>query len=407
MTGGLSCLEEFIGLAFMVLNRRRFLVLGSFALGACSAKPVAQTITNADTPDLSVSAPATSAASAAPNRPPNFGQPIGPTELFAPNRGDVRAVVISDLNARYGAVDYRQEVMKGVSMLPQWEPDIVLCVGDMVAGQSLALNTAEVEAMWNGFDTLVLSSIREANIPFALTIGNHDASNLQHQGGYVYPVDREVTTRYWQTHQGDLDLQYVDTGDFPYYYSFKQNDIFYLVWDASSANVPANQVTWADQQLSSDAAQSAKFRIALGHLPLYAISQGRDRNGEFLNNSDQLQTVLERHNVHTYMSCHHHAYYPGYVGKLELLHCGALGSGPRTWLNRTDAAMQTMTVLDFFFDTGDTVYTTYNMNRMELVDTQTLPRQIVGPTGRVLRNDIALAELTPEEQSQTYIHSEN
>ena len=393
-----------------MFNRRRFLFLSSLAIGACSARPVVRSATS--TPEVSTDAiasiPGTASTPAAPKRHPNFGKAIGPAELFAPKRGDVRTVVISDMNSRYGAVDYRGEVMKGVSILPQWEPDIVLCVGDMVAGQSISLNTAEVEAMWEGFDTLILNPIREANIPYALTIGNHDASSQTYNdGSYIYTIDRDVTTRYWQSHQNDLDLQYIDTGDFPYYYSFKQNDIFYIVWDASSANVPANQVAWADQQLGSAAAQSAKFRIALGHLPLYAISQGRDRYGEFLNNSEQLQAILERHNVHTYMSGHHHAYYPGYAGNLELLHCGALGSGPRTWLYRTDAAMQTMTVLDFFFDTGETVYTTYNMNRMELVDTQTLPRQIVGPTGRVLRNDITLADLTAEEQNQTYIQSEN
>ncbi|MEO0870262.1 MAG: metallophosphoesterase, partial [Cyanobacteria bacterium J06642_11] len=183
-------------------------------------------------------------------RHPNVGQAIGPAELFAPKRGHVRAVVISDLNSRYGSVDYRQEVMQGVSILPQWEPDIVLCMGDMVAGQSKALTTLEVEAMWDGFDTLVLQSIRDAGIPFALTIGNHDASNqTDGNGRYVYTIDRQVTSRYWQAHQNELDLQYVDAGEFPYYYSFKQNDIFYMVWDASSANVPAGQVAWADQQL--------------------------------------------------------------------------------------------------------------------------------------------------------------
>ena len=386
-------------------NRRRFLLLGSLALGACSARPIAQSATSAAS-----SAPSTSPAPAAPavlTSHPNLGKAIGPEGLFAPRRGDVRAVVISDLNSRYGAVDYRREVMKGVSILPQWQPDIVLCVGDMVAGQSISLNTAEVEAMWRGFDDLILSAIREADIPFALTIGNHDASSLQTNGSYIYRNDREVTGRYWRDHQDSIGLQYIDAGDFPYYYSFKQNDIFYMVWDASSANVPADQVAWADRQLGSEAAQTAKFRMAIGHLPLYAISQGRDRNGELLNNSEQLQALLERHQVHTYMSGHHHAYYPGYAGDLQLLHTGALGSGPRTWLNRIDAAMQTMTVLDFFFDTGETVYTTYNMDRMEVVDASTLPRQIIGPTGRVLRNDITWSDLTAEEQSQTYIASEN
>ena len=380
-----------------MLNRRRFLLLSGLALGACSARPMPRSISRAET--------ATLASAPVPQRHPSYGKAVGPAELYAPRRGDVRTVVISDLNSRYGSTDYRQEVMQGVSILPQWQPDLVLCVGDMVAGQSKGLSRTEVEAMWQGFDRLILQPIRQADIPFALTIGNHDASSLTYSGSYVYKTDREVTTRYWQDHQNQLDLAYVDAGNFPYYYSFKQNDIFYLVWDASSATVPADQVAWAERQLGSEAAQSAKFRIALGHLPLYAISQGRDRNGELLNNADTLQALLERHRVHTYMSGHHHAYYPGYAGNLQLLHCGALGSGPRTWLNRVDAAMQTMTVLDFFFDTGETVYTTYNMNSMALVETSSLPRQIVGPTGRVIRQDLTKADLTAAEQSQGYVPS--
>ncbi|NEP61815.1 MAG: metallophosphoesterase [Symploca sp. SIO2G7] len=380
-----------------MFNRRRFLWLSSLAVGACSTRPVVKSATGSS-----------STSPVVPQRHPSFGRAIGPTALFAPKRGDVRAVVISDLNGRYGSTDYRREVMTGISILPQWEPDIVLCVGDMVAGQSISLNVSEVRAMWDGFNNLILKPIRDADIPYALTIGNHDASNqTRGDGSYIYTIDRDVTSRYWQAHQNDLALQYIDTGDFPYYYSFKQNNIFYIVWDASSANVPPSQVAWADQQLSSAVAQEAKFRIALGHLPLYAISQGRDRYGEFLNNADRLQALLKRHHVHIYMSGHHHAYYPGHANDLNLLHCGALGSGPRTWLNRTDTAMQTLTVLDFFFDTDDTVYTTYNMNTLELVDNQTLPRQIVGPTGRVLRNGVTLATLTPEEQSQTYIRNEN
>ncbi len=67
--------------------------------------------------------------------------------------------------------------------------------------------------------------------------------------------------------------------------------------------------------------------------------------------------------------------------------------------------MQTMTVLDFFFDTGETVYTTYNMNSMALVETSSLPRQIVGPTGRVIRQDLTQADLTAAEQSQSYVPS--
>jgi len=41
--------------------------------------------------------------------------------------------------------------------------------------------------------------------------------------------------------------------------------------------------------------------------------------------------LLERYHVH--ISGHHHAYFPGHRGQLELLHTGALGSGPRPLLN--------------------------------------------------------------------------
>jgi predicted MPP superfamily phosphohydrolase len=49
----------------------------------------------------------------------------------------VRIVVISDLNSEYGATDYRDEVKKAIALAPEWEPDIVLSGGDMVAGQTI------------------------------------------------------------------------------------------------------------------------------------------------------------------------------------------------------------------------------------------------------------------------------
>ena len=64
-------------------NRRRFLLLSSLALGACSARPLAQSATNADTPSSSA-VPSVTPAPAFPKRHPNVGKAIGPEELFAP-----------------------------------------------------------------------------------------------------------------------------------------------------------------------------------------------------------------------------------------------------------------------------------------------------------------------------------
>ncbi len=390
----------------MPLNRRRFVLLGGLTLGAASAGALSCSRSTAQSVAQSTDSLVVASSAQAPTPPPSQRVAVGPSGLFAPERGDIRLAVISDLNSAYGATTYRREVTEGISMLPDWQPDIVICGGDMVAGQSISLSESEIQAMWTAFDAQILSPIRTAGLPFALTIGNHDASSYQDNGKFLYVLDRQETAKYWEGHQSDTDLTFVEAGGFPFYYSFKQNDIFYLTWDASSANVPPEQIAWAERALASPEAQSAKLRIVLGHLPMYAVSQRRDRPGEYLNQADELRQLMERHNVHTYISGHHHAYFPGKVGAINTLNLGALGSGPKSLLATTTAPFQTLTIMDVFLDTASTVYTTYNMNTKQVVDPQLLPRQIVGPNGRELRQDVAMADLTPEEQAQPYVPSQ-
>ncbi|MGB3573307.1 MAG: metallophosphoesterase [Phormidesmis sp.] len=399
----------------MPLNRRRFVILGGLALGGAGAAGLrlrsalgseadATTTTESNLVAQPTSATASSSPVAERSRSHNS---TGPTNLFAPVRGDIRLAVISDLNSEYGSTHYRREVTEGINLLPDWEPDMVICGGDMVAGQSASLSASEIEAMWAAFDTQILSPIRTAGLPFALTIGNHDASSYQDENGeFLYVLDRQETTKFWEGHQSDTALTFVEADGFPYHYSFERDGIFYLIWDASSASVPPEQIAWADRALGSPAAQNAKMRIVMGHLPMYAVSQRRDRPGEYLNQADELRALLERHNVHTYISGHHHAYFPGKAGSVNTLHCGALGSGPKSLLTTNTAAFQTLTIMDVFLDTASTVYTTYNMNTLEVVEPESLPRQIVGPNGRELRQDVALEDLSPAERSQPYVPSE-
>ncbi len=393
----------------MPLNRRRFVLLGGLAIGAAGTTAIACTQASSQA-SSQATAQSSGTSSTAPVAERSQSQTPtsnpAPSGLFAPQRGDVRIAIISDLNSAYGSTDYRPEVIKGIGLLPEWQPDMVLCGGDMVAGQSTSLSESEIEAMWSAFDEKILSPIRSSGLPFALTIGNHDGSSYQQNGEFIYVLDREETAKYWEGHQSDTDLTFLEADGFPFYYSFKQNDIFYLTWDASSANIPPEQVAWADRALASPEAKNAKLRIVLGHLPMYAVSQKRDRPGEYLNEADELRQLLERHNVHTYISGHHHAYFPGKAGNLNTLHAGALGSGPKSLLATTTAPFQTLTIMDVFLSTASTVYTTYNMNTMEVVDPQTLPRQIVGPNGTELRQGIQLADLTPVEQAQPYVPSE-
>ena len=322
-------------------------------------------------------------------------------ELFLPPRGDVRVVMLSDFNSAYGSVTYDPEVHKAVKLLPFWQPDLVLSAGDMVAGQNLDLSEAQVKAMWAAFDAQIAQPIRQQGYPLGITLGNHDASSAMRNQRYVFANERQQAAEYWQSPAHDPGVTFIDKTHFPFYYTFQQGGIFFLAWDASSHHIPPEKLAWVEQALSSPAAQSAKLRILLGHLPLYAIATGRDRPGEVLKNADALRRLLEKSKVHTYISGHHHAYYPAVKGNLNLLYTGAIGSGPRSLLDDSAPRRKTLTVMDITFGESNAInYTTYDMQTLAVIENKGLPRYLLGHNGRVIRRDIIANLLTPEEKAE-------
>jgi hypothetical protein len=313
------------------------------------------------------------------------------TAIPNPSRGTVRLAVISDLNSSYGSTDYEPEVDRIISVITQtWRPDLVLCAGDMVAGQSRTLSAAKIQAMWKAFDQHLAAPLRQAKIPFGLTIGNHDGSGaLDPRKQFIFAEDRNEASSYWRNLQQQVGLKFIDATGFPFYYTFEQKGIFYLVWDASTANIPNSQITWAERSLA--AAQSARLRMVLGHLPLHGIAVGRERAGDYLDQAKRLQAIFERYNVSTYISGHDHAYYPGRVGKLQTLQCGLLGSGARRLIVGNLPPQKNVTLLDISFPPGNPpslVYNTYEARTLQPVALQTLPKQIVTANGTVIRRDL-------------------
>lgn len=252
-----------------------------------------------------------------------------------------------------------------------------------------SLTKSQIEAMWRAFDQHITKPIRNAGIPFGFTIGNHDASGALDQGKFIFDSERQLASAYWNNPQHETGLQFVDRSGFPFYYTFTQKDVFYLVWDASTHIISHEQLAWASKSLASEGAQQAKMRIAIGHLPLYAVAVGRDNPGNYLANAEQLRSLLERYHVHTYVSGHHHAYYPGKKGHLELLHTGALGAGPRKLLNSNLPPTKTLTVVDIDLNGESTRYTTYDMKSLSMIDIKILPRVIDAPNGRIFRRDVS------------------
>jgi hypothetical protein len=68
-------------------------------------------------------------------------------------------VVISDLNGAYGSTDYDPEVDQAIALMPFWNPDLVLCSGDMIAGQRTSLTRVQIQAMWAAFDRHVAAPL--------------------------------------------------------------------------------------------------------------------------------------------------------------------------------------------------------------------------------------------------------
>lgn len=341
------------------------------------------------------------AISSLPPQTQEIVKTVGEDGLFYPPRGDVRLVAISDLNSAYGSTDYDPEVDKGINLLPFWEPDMVVCSGDMVAGQKTSLTESQIKAMWAAFDDHVAAPLRQANIPFGFTIGNHDASGAKgEEGSFKFQEERDLASEYWNDPEHNPGVEFIDKSQFPFFYTFKHKDIFFMAWDGSTHRIPADKMAWVEKALASPEAQQAKMRILLSHLPLYAVAEGRNKFGAVMADADELRAMLEKYNVHTYISGHQHAYYPGHRGKLQLLHMGLMGSGPRALIGTEVRSAKAITVIDINFNSPElTTYTTYDMKTLELIDYKQLPRFLTGHNGIVLRRDVEYQDLKAEEKA--------
>lgn len=308
-----------------------------------------------------------------------------PTPVEAP----VRAVVISDLNSSYGSTSYDPEVTGIVRRITEeWRPDLVLIAGDMIAGQRATLTDDNVRAMWAAFDSAVAAPLRRAGIPFLFTVGNHDAS-----GHPAHARDRRFAAEYWRDVASGTGMTPLPGGDFPFHYAVLQRGVLFIVVDASTGAMArdSSQLAWLERTLRSDAAENAGLRVVLGHVPLYAVAEGRNQPGEVQEDPDSLRAQLERGGVRLFVSGHHHAYYPGWRGELELLHSGQLGQGPRPLVGSSLAPYKSVTLMELFPARDSVAERTYAVegDSLRLVDIRTLPPRIDGINGYVIRRDLA------------------
>lgn len=298
------------------------------------------------------------------------------TSLAQPDvHGDVKIAIISDLNEAYGETSYSAHVNDALQLIKELQPDLVICAGDMVAGQSLKLSEEKLRAMWQGFNAAILQRLQILRIPFAFTFGNHDGANSK---GFAH--ERKIAREFWEKNQPDLS--YIDNASFPHYYSFTFNGIFFASIDASAAKVDQKQIDWLKSQLADKIARSSRLRMVIGHLPLYAIAQGRNTSGNVLSDADSLQALFNELGVDYYISGHHHAFYLSSKGSLQMLSAGALGGGPRKLLDSDKPPVKTMTILQLKASDKKFQITAHDMtNSRKVIAPTDLPAEIHGFNG--------------------------
>lgn len=297
---------------------------------------------------------------------------------------DLDILLISDLNGSYGSERYSEEVHDVVAKIDVIQPDMILCAGDMVAGQLQSLTLEQLRAMWAAFQKTVFDPIRKKEIPFGFTLGNHDASPNYHN-------DRQAASAFWESQKTSTHLTFVDDRYYPYYFSYIKNNVFFISWDASSAHIPEDVKVWMQQQLARPIAKDARARILLGHLPLYAIVESKNKAGEVLDAADKTLQFIQENGVDMYVSGHQHAYFPGQKKQVHLLHSGALGGGPRSLLGSGVAPLKAYALIRIPKDSGlDYRHIQGIQADQHLpIELESLPDSIRGFNGVVKRADIA------------------
>ena len=233
-------------------------------------------------------------------------------------------VVMADINGRYGSIGYHPRVSLAVQRIIELKPDFVILAGDMVAGQqSPPLKPERLHAMWRAFDATVAAPLRGAGIDLIPTAGNHDAS--------AYPdftTDREAYASYWSAIKPPG--QVLPDSRYPWHFATVLGETLIISLYASvPERLPIEQEAFLRKILTEHAKQYKRI-LMVSHLPVFPISQGRERD---VLDADSLQPLLASFGVDWFISGHHHAFYAGQAqtGPIHLA-SAALGGNRRKWV---------------------------------------------------------------------------
>ena len=292
----------------------------------------------------------------------------------------LRVAVVSDLNHSYGTIGYDPPVRAAIKRVIELKPDVVLCTGDMIAGQSTApkLTRKELEAMWQSFHETVTRPLSDAGIAFAPSAGNHDGSALP-----GFQLERDVYREQWEKNKKNLSL--LDGGNYPFSYAFTMNGVLFAALDATVAgSLPPVQMRWLGDVLAQEE-QKSIARIVFGHLPVWSLTVGRERG---MLRDTNLEQLFAEKSVNVYLSGHQHGFYPFYHNDQYYVGQAALGSGPRRLIGDKNRSPRAFTFIEVTTDGTLNVMAYTGPDFKQVVQRSTLPPQITYNGITIVRDDL-------------------
>jgi hypothetical protein len=287
----------------------------------------------------------------------------------------LRVAVISDLNGSYGSTDYNPRVATAVQRIIALAPDLVLSTGDMVAGQRRpVLTEPEVRAMWDAFHAAVSDPLRRAGIPLMVTPGNHDASAY---GGFE--GERRIFAEEWRARKPALD--YIDDGDYPFFYAFRMKGVTFVSLDATTIG----PLRGGQAQRLRDIARANDTLVAFSHLPLWPFAIGRET--EIIGDTD-LQDLFRTIDLDLHLSGHHHAFYPGWKDGTAFVSQACLGGGPRRLLGTDTRSAHAITFLEIPVRGGIEITAFEGAGFADPMDWTRLPRRLTHGITTLRRLDL-------------------
>ncbi len=184
------------------------------------------------------------------------------------------------------------------------DPDMLFVVGDLVQWGS---NFEEWDSMW--WEPLQTQNFAQTT-PILAARGNHD---MDHAYSYAY-----------------VDLP----GDGSSY-SFMYGDVWILVLNSHADLFPSNdpqfsgQYEYIEEQLQSDEAQNAAFRLVAFHQAPYSNSSASSTPDQIYGNKgirDFWVPLFEQYDVDSVISGHYHSYQRGELNGIQYLVTGGGGS---------------------------------------------------------------------------------